>query len=298
MPTPKKGPRLASSPAHERLMLANMATSLFQHGRITTTLPKAKRLRPLAERLITLAKRGDLHNRRRVMRVIRNKSVVHKLFTEIAEQMEQREGGYTRIVKIAPRRGDAAPDGFDARFSALERTYVYRIADRSSEVDPRTRNFVLHIDDELDLKAMNEAAAMTIGLHDFGSFATPNPGGTTIREVKTAYWRRVPQRTLIDDGMTMGERYRTPTVESGLVCFVIVADAFARNMVRSLVNGCVQVGIGKRSLDWFAGKMAAPLREGSTGPIAPQGLTLEHIEYPADDQLAVRAEAIRAKRTL
>lgn len=109
MPTPKKGPRLASSPAHERLMLANMATSLFQHGRITTTLPKAKRLRPLAERLITLAKRGDLHSRRRVMRVIRNKSVVHKLFTEIAEQMEQREGGYTRIVKIAPRRGDAAP---------------------------------------------------------------------------------------------------------------------------------------------------------------------------------------------
>ena len=107
MPTPKKGPRLASSPAHERLMLANMATSLFQNGRITTTLPK--RLRPLAERLITLAKRGDLHNRRRVMRVIRNKSVVHKLFTEIAEQMEQREGGYTRIVKIAPRRGDAAP---------------------------------------------------------------------------------------------------------------------------------------------------------------------------------------------
>ena len=111
MPTPKKGPRLASSPAHERLMLANMATSLFQRGRITTTLPKAKRLRPLAERLITLAKRGDLHSRRRVMRVIRNKSVVHKLFTEIAEQMEQREGGYTRIVKIAPRRGDAAPAG-------------------------------------------------------------------------------------------------------------------------------------------------------------------------------------------
>ena len=109
MPTPKKGPRLASSPAHERLMLANMATSLFQRGRITTTLPKAKRLRPLAERLITLAKRGDLHSRRRVMRVIRNKSVVHKLFPEIAEQMEQREGGYTRIVKIAPRRGDAAP---------------------------------------------------------------------------------------------------------------------------------------------------------------------------------------------
>ena len=109
MPTPKKGPRLASSPAHERLMLANMATSLFQHGRITTTLPKAKRLRPLAERLITFAKRGDLHSRRRVMRVIRNKSVVHALFTDIAEMMEQREGGYTRIVKIGARRGDNTP---------------------------------------------------------------------------------------------------------------------------------------------------------------------------------------------
>jgi large subunit ribosomal protein L17 len=90
-------------------MLANMATSLFQNGHITTTLPKAKRLRPLAERLVTFAKRGDLHSRRRVMRVIRNKSVVHTLFTDIAEQMEQREGGYTRIVKIAPRKGDSAP---------------------------------------------------------------------------------------------------------------------------------------------------------------------------------------------
>ena len=109
MPTPKQGPRLASSPAHERLMLANMATSLFLHGRIVTTLPKAKRLRPLAERLITFAKRGDLHSRRRVLRVIRNKSVVHMLFTQIAEQMKQREGGYTRIVKMAPRRGDTAP---------------------------------------------------------------------------------------------------------------------------------------------------------------------------------------------
>lgn len=191
-----------------------------------------------------------------------------------------------------------APQGFDARFSALERTYVYRIADRSSEIDPRMRGFVLHVDDDLDLETMNQAAAMTIGLHDFGSFAAPNTGGTTIREVKTAYWRRIPQRPLVDGEMTMGERYRTPSMESGLACFTIVADAFARNMVRSLVNGCVQVGIGKRSLDWFADKMATPLREGSTGPIAPQGLTLEHIEYPDDDQLAIRAETIRVKRTL
>ena len=108
MPQPKQGPRLASSPAHERLMLANMATSLYRNGSVTTTLPKAKRLRPLAERLITFAKRGDLSARRRVMRVIRDKSVVHKLFTEIAKQMENRDGGYTRIIKLAPRRGDNA----------------------------------------------------------------------------------------------------------------------------------------------------------------------------------------------
>ena len=95
-----------------------------------------------------------------------------------------------------------------------------------------------------------------------------------------------------------GKGYVVPTFESGLVCFTIVADAFARNMVRSLVNGCVQVGLDKRDLDWFKGKMAVPKREGSTGPIAPQGLTLEHVAYPADDQLAARAQAIRAKRTL
>ena len=101
--------KLNRTSAHRLAMLRNMMCSLIKHEAIKTTLPKAKRLRPLAERLITFAKRGDLHSRRRVMRVIRNKSVVHKLFTEIAEQMEQREGGYTRIVKIAPRRGDAAP---------------------------------------------------------------------------------------------------------------------------------------------------------------------------------------------
>lgn len=116
---------------------------------------------------------------------------------------------------IAIRSIEEAPEGFDARFSALERTYVYRIADRSSEIDPRIRNCVLHIDDDLNIDAMNKAAEMTIGLHDFGSFATPNPGGTTIREVKTAYWRRIPPHPLIDDGTTMGERYRTPRLGVG-----------------------------------------------------------------------------------
>ncbi len=109
MPTPPKGPRLGGGPAHERLMLANLATSLFEHRRITTTETRAKRLRPLAERLITFAKRGDLHARRRVLTVVRDKSVVHELFTEIAPMMAERNGGYTRITKIGPRKGDNAP---------------------------------------------------------------------------------------------------------------------------------------------------------------------------------------------
>ena len=109
MPTPTKGARLGGGPAHERLMLANLATALFQHGRITTTEAKAKRLRPLAERLITFAKRGDLHARRRVLTVVRDKSVVHVLFTEIGPQYAGRPGGYTRITKIGPRKGDNAP---------------------------------------------------------------------------------------------------------------------------------------------------------------------------------------------
>jgi len=109
MPTPTKGPRLGGSPAHERLMLANLATALFEHDRITTTEAKAKRLRPLAERLITFAKRGDLHARRQVLTVIRDKDVVHKLFAEIGPKFSERAGGYTRIVKVGPRKGDNAP---------------------------------------------------------------------------------------------------------------------------------------------------------------------------------------------
>ncbi|MDQ3886081.1 MAG: 50S ribosomal protein L17 [Actinomycetota bacterium] len=109
MPTPTKGTRLGGSPAHERLMLANLATALFSHGRITTTETKAKRLRPFAERLITKARKSDLHNRREVMKVIRDKDVVHKLFAEIGPHFVGRPGGYTRIVKTMPRKGDNAP---------------------------------------------------------------------------------------------------------------------------------------------------------------------------------------------
>jgi large subunit ribosomal protein L17 len=109
MPKPKKGPRLGGSPAHQRLIVANLATQLFEHRRITTTEAKARVLRPVAEKLITKAKRGDLHNRREVLKTVRDKSVVHTLFTEIAPTFAERPGGYTRITKIGPRKGDNAP---------------------------------------------------------------------------------------------------------------------------------------------------------------------------------------------
>ena len=109
MPQPTKGPRLGGSPSHQRLILANLATALFEHGRITTTEAKARRLRPLAEKLITKAKRGDLAARRQVLTVVQDKGVVHTLFTEIGPRFENRPGGYTRITKLGPRKGDNAP---------------------------------------------------------------------------------------------------------------------------------------------------------------------------------------------
>ncbi len=109
MPTPTKGPRLGGSPAHERLILANLATQLFEHGKITTTEAKARRVRPLAEKLITKAKRGDLHNRRQIQRIVRDKDVVHKLIAEIGPFFAERPGGYTRITKTMARKGDNAP---------------------------------------------------------------------------------------------------------------------------------------------------------------------------------------------
>lgn len=109
MPTPTKGPRLGGSPAHQRLILANLAQSLFEHGKITTTEAKARRLRPYAEQLITKAKTDTVANRRLVVKVIRDKSVLHTLFTEIGPAMATRPGGYTRITKLGPRKGDNAP---------------------------------------------------------------------------------------------------------------------------------------------------------------------------------------------
>jgi large subunit ribosomal protein L17 len=109
MPSPTKGARLGGSPAHERIILSNLASQLFEHGRIVTTEAKARRLRPLAEKLITKARRGDIHSRRLVLTTVKDKGVVHTLFTEIAPTFADREGGYTRITKVGPRKGDNAP---------------------------------------------------------------------------------------------------------------------------------------------------------------------------------------------
>lgn len=200
------------------------------------------------------------------------------------EQALERRLRHVLPDDVVMRSVTRAPDGFDARFSALERTYVYRICDRPGAMDPRLRGFVLEVDGPLDVELMDSCAQAAVGLHDFGSFSTPNPGGTTIRKVLKVGWRRVPR--------VEGD------LESGLVEFTIVADAFAHNMVRSLVNACLRVGAGRQTADWFRGKVETPAREGATGPIAARGLTLEGVAYPPDGELALRAQAIRARRTL
>jgi large subunit ribosomal protein L17 len=139
MPTPTKGARLGGSPAHQRLMLANLATSLFTHGRITTTEAKAKRLRPFAERLISKARVGDLHNRREIMRVIQDKDVVHKLVAEIGPQFATRPGGYTRIVKTLPRKGDNAPMAIIALVTERTAAEVEEVQRRAFKDRPKAQ---------------------------------------------------------------------------------------------------------------------------------------------------------------
>ena len=194
-----------------------------------------------------------------------------------ATQALQRRLTHLLPEDIAIHRVSAAPSGFDARFSALERTYVYRIADDGAPRDPLLRHMVLWVEGMVEIRAMNAAIGAAVGLHDFGSFATPNPGGTTIREVKRARWSRA---------------------EDGTVQLSITADAFAHNMVRSLVNASIRVGLGRQTPEWFHGRLRTPRREGLTGPAQARGLVLEEVRYPPDNQLASRAEAIRARRTL
>ncbi|HEX3784657.1 MAG TPA: 50S ribosomal protein L17 [Pseudonocardiaceae bacterium] len=159
MPTPTKGARLGGSPAHEKLLLANLATSLFEHGRITTTEAKAKRLRPFAERLISKAKRGDLHNRREVLKTIRNKDVLHKLFAEIGPFFADRDGGYTRITKTMPRKGDNAKMAVIALVSEKTATSEAEAARRSAGNKPAAKAKAAEVTEaaETETPAVEEA---------------------------------------------------------------------------------------------------------------------------------------------
>ena len=168
MPTPTKGPRLGGGPAHERLILANLATALFEHGKITTTEAKAKRVRPLAERMITLAKRGDLHARRRVLAVIRDKNVVHELFTDIGPRYATRPGGYTRITKIGPRKGDAAPMAVIELVEPLTEAVV---AEATAAAKRASK----------EKKAAEEKALAAKALHDAEGTASP---GEVVEDLK------------------------------------------------------------------------------------------------------------------
>jgi large subunit ribosomal protein L17 len=164
VPTPKKGPRLGGSPAHQRAILANLATSLFEHGSITTTEAKARLLRPYAERLITKARRGDLHNRRQVLSVIRDKSVVHVLFTEIGPRFAERPGGYTRITKIGPRKGDNAPmaviELVEAEFTSRARTGSTGATPAAAPADVAPEAADVTVDEVADEAAVSEVESI------------------------------------------------------------------------------------------------------------------------------------------
>src|SRR4051794_20497851 len=176
MPTPTKGPRLGGAPPHERLMLANLAPSLFEHGRITTTQAKAKRLRPFAEKLVTFAKRGDLHARRQVMTVIRDKDVVHSLFAEIGPRYENRSGGYTRITKVGNRKGDNAPM---AVIELVEALTVAQQAVAEAEGARGTRSAPRKV----RASAAGEATAEAVEVPE--AVATPATAETTANEATT-----------------------------------------------------------------------------------------------------------------
>jgi len=164
MPQPTKGARLGGSPAHQRLILANLATALFEHGKITTTEAKARRLRPYAEQLITKAKKGDLHNRRQIMKLIRDKSVVHRLVEEIGPHFADRNGGYTRITKTLPRRGDNAPM---AVIELVREQTVTNEADRARRVQSSQQSVAAvpaaELAEEASEKALDAAAAAPEG---------------------------------------------------------------------------------------------------------------------------------------
>jgi tRNA pseudouridine38-40 synthase len=169
-----------------------------------------------------------------------------------------------------------APEGFDARFSALWRRYAYRICDESATADPLRRQDTLWHARALDLTAMNEAAALLLGEHDFAAFCRRREGATTVRALRRLDWRRD------DDGVAVG---------------CVIADAFCHNMVRALVGALLSVGEGSRSVSWPTEVLATAVRDPTVRVVPPHGLSLEEVRYPPADQLAARASVTRRVRT-
>jgi large subunit ribosomal protein L17 len=175
MPTPTKGSRLGGSPAHEKLILSNLATSLFEHGAITTTAAKAKRLQPLAESMITKAKRGDLNSRRQVMKRIKDKSVVHVLFTEIGERYADRPGGYTRITKLGPRKGDNAPM---VKIELVEALADSAKAKKTAKKAPAKKAAAKKADVEDKVEDVQDEKVQDVVAGKYEGSAAPNVDGT------------------------------------------------------------------------------------------------------------------------
>ena len=187
MPAPTKGARLGGSPAHQRLILANLASQLFEHGRIVTTEAKAKRLRPLAEKLITKAKRGDIHSRRLVLTTVRDKGVVHTLFTEIAPSLADRNGGYTRITKVGPRKGDNAPM---ALIELVRESVEESRKANAKGVAPAKK------------APAKKAAKSTAGT---GTATSAVPGASDASDAEPAAAEKAPAETLVDDTTELEE---------------------------------------------------------------------------------------------
>ena len=175
MPTPTKGSRLGGSPAHEKLILSNLATSLFEHGSITTTAAKAKRLQPLAESMITKAKRGDLNSRRQVMKRIKDNSIVHVLFTEIGERYADRPGGYTRITKLGPRKGDNAPM---VKIELVEALAESPKAKKAAKKAPAKKAAAKKADAEPEVEDVQDEKVQDVVAGKYEGSAAPNADGT------------------------------------------------------------------------------------------------------------------------
>jgi large subunit ribosomal protein L17 len=267
MPTPTKGPRLGGSPAHERLMLANLATALFVHGRITTTETKAKRLRPLAERLVTFAKRGDIHARRQVLTVVRDKSVVHELFAELAPRYADRQGGYTRITKLGPRKGDNAPmaviELVEGRTLAQEAVGEAERA-RGARFARRRRPTGATAESAADLAAESETAAGVAA--DAAAEDAPEAADAGADQAA-------------DVEAVEGDAAATEPTDAGATTGAADADADAP------VTTEAEVAVGDET--------AAPqaTTPGETGAAAQQADAETAVDTPADSQPAADAEA-------